>query len=188
MALTYSEMVPLGKSAPKFELMGIDGKWHALEDFKGKKALVVMFICKHCPYVIAVQDRLAALAREFSPKGVQFVGINSNDTEKYPEDSPENMKLQAEEVGFSFPYLIDETQEVAKAYGAVCTPDIFVFDQDLKLRYRGRIDDNWKDPAKVTKQDLKLALEAMLQGQPVGENQIPSMGCSIKFKHNGHSE
>jgi peroxiredoxin len=182
MALTYSEMVPLGKSAPNFELRGIDGKLHALASFKGKKALVVMFICRHCPYVVAVQDRIAALAKEFTPKGVQFVGINSNDTEKYPEDSPENMKLQAKTVGFDFPYLVDETQEVAKAYGAVCTPDIFVFDQEFKLRYRGRIDDSWKDPTKVSKKDMREALEALVAQRKVSDDQIPSMGCSIKWK------
>lgn len=182
MALTYSEMVPLGRSAPAFQLRGIDGKHYSTDDFKNKKALVVMFICKHCPYVVAVQDRLAALSRELSPKGVQFVGINSNDTDKYPEDSPDNMRRQAEEVGFNFPYLIDDTQEVAKAYGAVCTPDIFVFDSTQRLRYRGRIDDNWKDPAKITRRDLHDAIEAVLKGQPVSDDQIPSMGCSIKWR------
>ena len=182
MALTYSEMVPLGKSAPNFKLTGIDGKTYSLDGFRGKNALVVMFICKHCPYVIAVQDRIAALAREFTPKGVQFVGINSNDTDQYPEDSPENMKLQAQEVGFEFPYLIDATQEVAHAYDAVCTPDIFIFDKALKLAYRGRIDDNWKDAQKVRRHDMHDALEALLTAEPVSTDQIPSMGCSIKWR------
>lgn len=182
MALTYSEMVPLGKSAPAFDLRGIDGKRYSLESLKGAKASVVMFICRHCPYVVAVQDRLAAIAREYSSKGVRFVGINSNDTDKYPEDSPENMRRQAEEVGFTFPYLIDDAQDVARAYGAVCTPDIFVFDERLKLAYRGRIDDSWKDPAKVSRQDLRAALDALLKGEPVSADQIPSMGCSIKWK------
>lgn len=182
MALTYSEMVPLGRTAPPFKLRGIDDNWHSLEDFKGKKAVVVMFICRHCPYVIAVQDRLAALAKEFTSKGVQFVGINSNDTDQYPEDSAENMAIQAKEVGFHFPYLIDKTQEVAQAYGAVCTPDIFVFDDAFKLRYRGRIDDNWKDHTKVTRHDLRSAIEAVSSHAPVSEDQIPSMGCSIKWR------
>jgi peroxiredoxin len=182
MALTYSEMVPLGKNAPNFSLPGIDGKTHSLESFAGKKSVVVMFICNHCPYVKAVQDRLAELARDYGPKGVQFVAINSNDTENYPEDSPENMKRQAEEVGFTFPYLLDESQEVARAYGAVCTPDIFVFDRNLKLAYRGRIDDNWKETSKVTRRDLSDALDALLAGTPVSKDQIPSMGCSIKWK------
>ncbi|MBI3557501.1 MAG: thioredoxin family protein [Deltaproteobacteria bacterium] len=182
MALTYSEMVPLGKSAPNFKLPGIDGKTYSLESYKGKNAVVVMFICKHCPYVIATQDRIAALARELTPKGVQFIGINSNDTDQYPEDSPENMRLQASAVGFDFPYLIDATQEVAHAYDAVCTPDIFVFDKALKLAYRGRIDDNWKDPTKIRRHDLREALVALLAGKPVSADQIPSMGCSIKWR------
>ncbi|MBI3544371.1 MAG: thioredoxin family protein [Deltaproteobacteria bacterium] len=182
MALTYSEMVPLGKSAPKFELVGIDGKTYSLESFKGKSALVVMFICVHCPYVKAVEERLARLARDFSAKGAQFVAINSNDVDKYPEDSPENMQAQAKAHGFEFPYLVDETQEVARAYDAVCTPDIFVFDRNQKLAYRGRIDDSWKDPAKVKRHDLRDALEAVLAGKPASTDQIPSMGCSIKWK------
>lgn len=182
MALTYSDMIPLGKSAPDFSLRGIDDQNYTLAKFKGSKALVMMFICKHCPYVIAVQERIAQLAKEFSKKGVQFVGINSNDWDRYPEDSPANMKIQAKEQGFAFPYLIDEDQHVARSYGAVCTPDIFVFDHDFKLRYRGRIDDSWKEPAKVKRQDLKLALEALLAGEPVHADQLPSMGCSIKWR------
>lgn len=126
MALTYSEMIPLGKSAPSFKLKGIDGKTYSLDQFKGSKAVVIMFICKHCPYVVATQDRLATLAKDFTAKGIKFVAINSNDAEQYPEDGPDGMRQQAEEAGFIFPYLIDETQEVAKAYDAVCTPDIFV--------------------------------------------------------------
>lgn len=182
MTLTYSEMVHLGKTAPSFKLRGIDDDWHSLEDFRGKKAVVVMFICKHCPYVIAVQDRLAALAKKFTPQETQFIGINSNDTDRYPEDSPDNMRAQAQAVGFNFPYLIDDTQEVARAYGAVCTPDIFVFDEEFKLRYRGRIDDNWKDHSKVTRRDLETALEAVLNNKDVSEDQMPSMGCSIKWR------
>jgi len=182
MALTYSEMIPLGKSAPAFSLTGIDERIYTLDSFNESKALVVMFLCRHCPYVKAVESRIAALANEFTPKGIHFVGINSNDIDKYPEDSPENMKLQAEEVGFKFPYLLDADQTVAKSYGAVCTPDIFVFDGNQKLRYRGRIDDNWKDESKVTRKDLRNALESLLQDKSVSTDQIPSMGCSIKWK------
>ena len=182
MALTYSEMVPLGKTAPAFSLEGIDGKRYTLEHFKGTRALVVMFICKHCPYVIAVQDRLAALAKELSPRGARFIAINSNDTSRYPEDSAENMRMQADQVGFHFPYLIDTTQGVARAYGAVATPDIFVFDGHLRLSYRGRIDDSWKDASKVTSHDLHDAIVALLEGRTVAANQIPSMGCSIKWR------
>ncbi len=184
MALTYSDMIPLGSLAPSFSLKGIDGKNCNLENFKNKKALVVLFICNHCPYVQATQDRIAALAKEFTKKEVQFVGINSNDLEQYPEDDLAHMKEQAQNVGFIFPYLLDETQEVAKAYGAICTPDTFVFDSQLKLQYRGRIDDNWKDPQKVTRQDLKDALHAILNGTAVTKDQRPSMGCSIKWKKN----
>ncbi len=182
MALTYSEMIPLGRSAPAFELQGIDGKKYNLDSFTNSKGLVVMFLCVHCPYVIATQDRIAAIAKEYETKGIRFVGINSNDLDKYPEDSPENMREQAKKVGFKFPYLIDETQEVARAYDAVCTPDIFAFDGNMKLAYRGRIDDSWKDPKKVTRQDLREALDGMLAGDAVSEDQIPSMGCSIKWK------
>jgi peroxiredoxin len=183
MALTYSEMIPLGKSAPAFSLRGLDEKTWSLDSFKDRKAVVIMFICVHCPYVKAVEDRLAALANEFATQGVQFVGINSNDTDQYPEDSPENMELQAKRVGFQFPYLIDESQSVARAYGAVCTPDIFVFDKNRKLVYRGRIDDSWKDPAKVRRRDLHAALEAVVAGSSVNDDQIPSMGCSIKWRN-----
>lgn len=182
MALTYSEMVPLGKTAPDFQLRGIDDQVYSLSKFKGAKALVIMFICKHCPYVIAVQERIAKLAKDLTPKGVQFVGINSNDWDRYPEDSPENMKIQAKEQGFAFPYLIDSNQEVARAYGAVCTPDTFVFDASFKLRYRGRIDDNWKDPSKVQREDLRLALDALLSYGEMLQDQLPSMGCSIKWR------
>lgn len=182
MALTYSEMVPLGKKAPSFELNGIDGKTYSLNSFKGKKALVLMFLCRHCPYVQAVQDRIASLAKEYTAKNIQFVGICSNDFVRYPEDSPENLKRQAQEVGFDFPYLVDESQDVARSYGAVCTPDIFVFDSDFKLRYRGRIDDNWKEPKKVFRHDLHEALDTLIAGGEVSTDQIPSMGCSIKWK------
>jgi peroxiredoxin len=182
MALTYSEMIPLGKSAPAFKLKGIDGAMYASDDYKSAPALVVMFICVHCPYVKAVEGRLAELSREFGKRGVQFVGINANDTDQYPEDSPENMEAQAQRVGFEFPYLLDESQEVARAYGAVCTPDIFVFNRDRKLVYRGRIDDSWKDIAKVKRRDLRDALEAALAGKPISDDQIPSMGCSIKWR------
>lgn len=182
MALTYSEMIPLGKSAPAFELRGIDGKTYSSDAFKDGKALVVMFICVHCPYVKAVEGRLAELAREFTSRGVQFVGINSNDTDQYPEDSPDNMRAQAKRLGFEFPYLLDTGQEAARAYGAVCTPDIFVFDRTRKLAYRGRIDDSWKDPTKVKRRDLRDALEAILGGRSISDDQIPSMGCSIKWR------
>ncbi len=139
-------------------------------------------MCNHCPYVKAILDRLVALAREFEPSGVQFVGINPNDAEKYPDDSPESMRQVIKEKSIPFPYLIDETQEVAKRYDAVCTPDFFIYGQPRTLVYRGRLDDNWQHPEQVTQEELKATLENMVAGRPVAEEQTPSMGCSIKWK------
>lgn len=139
-------------------------------------------MCNHCPYVKAVLKRIIALQNEFIDRGVQFIGINSNDATRYPDDSLENMKIIAKENDFSFPYLIDPSQEVAKSYDAVCTPDLYVYGKNRKLVYRGRIDDNWEDSEKVTQQDLKLALENILSREVITSKQIPSMGCSIKWK------
>ena len=150
MALTESKSAVLNSLAPNFNLPGVDGKNHSLDSYEGAKALVVIFMCNHCPYVIATRDRMVNLQAEFKEKGVTFVGINSNDASNYPDDSFEKMGVMAAEIGMNFDYLFDETQEVAKAYGAVCTPDIFVFNKQRQLKYRGRIDDNWKEPKKVT--------------------------------------
>ena len=186
MALTYSQEIPLGSLAPSFTLKGTrDGLSEAtfcLEDFRGAKALLVAFICKHCPYVVAIQRRLSQLARDLVDRDLAVVAICSNDPTHYPEDSFENLKRQHRENGFVFPYLVDETQEVAKAYGAVCTPDFFVFDGEFKLRYHGRLDDNWQDQSKVTKHELRQAVEALLTGGTPSIDQMPSMGCSIKWK------
>ena len=186
MALTYSEKEELGTPAPPFRLPATDGKTYGLEDFADRKALVVVFMCNHCPYVKAVMERINTLARECAPRGVALVGINSNDAVKYPDDSFEAMRVEAEARGFVFPYLFDATQEVARAYGAVCTPDPYVYapdgDGNPVLRYHGRIDDNWKDPSAVTRRDLADALEAILDGRPVADGQVPAMGCSIKWK------
>lgn len=182
MALTYSQTIPFGEKAPDFSLPGIDGKNYSLYSFKGKKALVVIFMCNHCPYVKACIDRLIALQNEFGPAGVQFVGINSNDAETYPDDNFENMKKFVLERGINFPYLRDETQEIARKYNAVCTPDIFVYDANFKLFYHGRIDDNWQEPEKVTRYELKEALTALLKNEPPPKTKKPSMGCSIKWK------
>ena len=169
----------VGAVAASFSLEDGAGVRYNLEDFADKKVLVVVFMCNHCPYVIAVKDRLNALAENMKEKGVQFVGINANDAISYPDDAPEHMP----KMGMAFPYLFDETQEVAKAYGAVCTPDIFVYNQERKLSYHGRIDDSWKEPEKVTQQELKEAIEKTLAGEAVAEDaQKPSMGCSIKWK------
>lgn len=182
MALTYSQNIPFGAKAPDFSLPGIDGKTYTTASFDGKKALVMVFMCNHCPYVQACLDRLIALQQEFGPQGAQLVGINANDDENYPEDSFDNMKKCAAKKGHNFPYLRDESQEVAKAYGAVCTPDIFVYDEKRGLVYHGRIDDNWQDPSKVTKRELAEALEALLRGGKPRSEQNPSIGCSIKWR------
>ena len=182
MALLESTMPPLGTPAHDFLLDGIDGKTHSLESYSEKEIIVIIFMCNHCPYVKAVLKRIIALQNEFIDRGVQFIGINSNDATRYPDDSLENMKIIAKENDFSFPYLIDPSQEVAKSYDAVCTPDLYVYGKNRKLVYRGRIDDNWEDSEKVTQQDLKLALENILSREVITSKQIPSMGCSIKWK------
>ena len=182
MALLESTMPPLGTPIHDFSLEGVDSKTHSLRNYSEKEIIVIIFMCNHCPYVKAVLKRIIELQNEFIDRGVQFIGINPNDATRYPDDSLENMKISAKENDFSFPYLIDPSQEVAKSYGAVCTPDLYVYGKNRKLVYRGRIDDNWKDSEKVTQQDLKLALENILSGEVVTSKQIPSMGCSIKWK------
>jgi peroxiredoxin len=182
MALLESTMPPLGTPAHDFSLEGIDSKTHSLKSYSEKEIIVIIFMCNHCPYVKAVLKRIIALQNEFIDRGVQFIGINSNDATRYPDDSLENMKIIAKENDFSFPYLIDPSQEVAKSYDAVCTPDLYVYGKNRKLVYRGRIDDNWEDSEKVTQQDLKLALENILSREVITSKQIPSMGCSIKWK------
>ncbi|PIQ77766.1 thioredoxin family protein [Candidatus Peregrinibacteria bacterium CG11_big_fil_rev_8_21_14_0_20_46_8] len=182
MALAYSESIPFGEKAPDFNLSGIDGRAYSLASFKDAKVLVVIFMCNHCPYVQAAWDRLVALQSKYEDKGVQFVGINSNDSESYPEDSFAKMKEYAAEKNHNFPYLEDSTQEVAKAYKATCTPDIFAYDEGRGLAYHGRINDNWQEPENVTRHELDEALAAMVEGREVSKKQNPSMGCSIKWK------
>ncbi|MBF0614862.1 MAG: thioredoxin family protein [Magnetococcales bacterium] len=182
MVLLHSPPGELGASAPDFALLGVDGKRHTLADYQESPILVVMFICNHCPYVQAIEDRLIALAREMATKKVSFVGISSNDPTNYPEDSFVNMQARARKKGYTFDYLYDETQQTAKDYGAVCTPDFFVYDQERKLRYRGRLDDSPRNPAAVRKEELKEAILALLAGHPVSAQQNTTMGCSIKWK------
>ncbi len=183
MALVHTPPAQNGSSCPDFELPAVFGeKKFGLKSFDRADALVVMFICNHCPYVKAVEDRLIDMAKVYRAKGVSFVAISSNDPEEYPEDSPEALGKRAQEKGYPFPYLFDETQEVAKRFGAVCTPDFFVYDRGRKLAYRGRLDDSWKDPSLVKSQDLSEALECVLEGEALPEIQHPSMGCSIKWK------
>jgi peroxiredoxin len=185
MALTYSSPSTPGAIAPDFSLPGVDGKTYSLKEFRDARALVVIFMCNHCPYVIAVQDRINALAKKYSGQSVKLVGINSNDVANYPDDSFENMKKRAVEKGFAFPYLFDESQSVAKAFNAACTPDPYLYENvggKFLLRYQGRIDDSWKDEKAVTHRDLAEAIDAVLAGRPVASDQKPSMGCNIKWK------
>ena len=182
MAVEHSTMVPLGTPAPDFNLPGTNNKVYSLKNFQDKKVLVVIFMCNHCPYVKAVLRRLINLQNGHGKQSVQLVGINANDTNKYPDDSPENMKALAEKKDLPFPYLFDASQETAKAYDAVCTPDIYVYGEERKLLYRGRVDDNWQHPDEITRHDLKDAIEAILAGQPVNDDQVSAMGCSIKWK------
>ncbi len=182
MALTYSKPMALGTQAPSFQLPDtISGQMRSLEQVQGQDITVVMFICNHCPFVQHVEHELAALAKEYQAKGVAFVAISSNDVSTYPQDAPEQMKQRAEAVGYSFPYLYDESQAVAKAYGAECTPEFFAF-QKLNCIYHGRLDDSSPSRGEVSGRDLRAALDAALAGQPPVEPQYSSMGCNIKWK------
>jgi peroxiredoxin len=183
MALTPSTMLPLGTAAPDFTLPDTSGKHVALADIKDKAALVVIFMCNHCPYVVHIRAGLAQLARDYAPKNVGIVGINANDVKNYPAESPAKMKAEAEAAGYIFPYLYDETQAVAKSYRAACTPDIFFFDRGRRLVYRGQFDASRPgNGIPVTGKDLRAALDAVLAGKPTSEFQVASMGCNIKWK------
>ena len=182
MALLHSTMVPLGTSTIDFKLPGIDGVEYSLENFSDSKVLVIIFMCNHCPYVKAVIQRLIDLQEEMLHQGVRLVGVNCNDAQKYPDDSFVNMKKVATEWDMNFPYLFDESQTVANKYDAVCTPDIYVYGKERKLLYRGRIDNNWENAEQVTQRDLKQAIDCILADQEVSAKQVPSMGCSIKWK------
>jgi len=182
MSLTPSTMLPLGTIAPDFSLSDINGKTVSFEDFRGIKAYLIAFICVHCPYVIHIEDEFAALAAEYQKKDVAIIAINSNDPNYDPDDDLAGMKNQAAEHNFSFPYLIDETQEVARGYKAACTPDLYVFNKDRKLVYRGRFDETRPGSGQPSGIDLRKALDAVLNNQPVSENQEPSIGCNVKWK------
>jgi peroxiredoxin len=180
---TLSTMLPLGTPAPDFSLVNVDGRTVCLRDFADAPVLLVVFMCNHCPYVIHVAPELARLAAEYQSQGVAVVGVNSNDISTHPQDSPEQMVHEMELRGYSFPYLYDEDQAVAKAYQAACTPDFFVFDQDRRLVYRGQLDASRPGSSvPLTGSDLRAALDAVLAGRPVATNQTPSMGCNIKWK------
>jgi peroxiredoxin len=189
MVKTPSTMRKLGTSAPDFKLMNVDGRMVGLHDMDDKPALLVMFICNHCPFVKHVADGLTRLAMDYMPKGVAIVGINSNDAAGYPQDSPEQMVHEAEQRGYPFPYLYDESQEVAKTYGAACTPDFFLYDKSRKLVYRGQLDASRPgNNVPVTGTDLRAALDAALAGKAQSEKQIPSIGCNIKWRAGNEPE
>lgn len=184
MAATHSTMLPLGSKAPDFTL--VDTRTNNLVSLSEKKsslATVIMFLCNHCPYVKHVQNKIVELADKYQSKGISFIAISSNDVEKYPEDGPEKMRLEAERCHYSFPYLYDESQEVAKAYSAACTPDFYIFDKNLCCVYRGCLDESTPGNNKpVTGEYLQAALDNILNGQPVSAEQRPSLGCNIKWK------
>ena len=184
MAYTESNMLPLGSEAPPFYLPDVvSGKMLNLSDVASDKATVIMFICNHCPYVIHVNEQIVRLANDYASKRVSFIAISSNDVEHYPQDGPEEMKAHALKENYPFPYLYDESQNVARAFDAACTPDFYVFDQELKLVYRGRLDDSKpKNGLPLTGKDLRAAIDAVLEGQPMVEKQYPSGGCNIKWK------
>lgn len=184
MSATESNMIPLGTEAPEFKLLDTTtGEIKSLTGLKSKKATVIMFICNHCPFVKHIDDQLVKLSKEYMAKGISFIAINSNDVVHYPQDSPELMTKEALSVGYPFPYLYDETQEVAKAYRAACTPDFYLFDGGMKCVYRGQLDNSRPGNGKpVNGFDLRNALDEVLEGLEVSALQIPSIGCNIKWK------
>jgi peroxiredoxin len=186
MALTESRMIELGTKAPDFTLPDPSGDLWRLSDFEGGEALLVVFMCNHCPFVKHLKPALAALTREMKPRGLESVAISANDIESHPADAPEKMAEEAKQFGYVFPYLYDESQETARAYGALCTPDFFLFDRERRLAYRGQFDDSRPGDGKpVTGADLRAAIEALLSGQRPSEDQKPSIGCNIKWKAAG---
>ena len=186
MARTPSTMLELGTPAPGFSLPDFDGREHALAEFAGAPALLVAFICGHCPFVKHLRSEFAAMAREYQPRGLAVVAINSNDVEAYPQDGPDGMRAEAAQSGYVFPYLLDASQAVAKAYRAACTPDFFLFDAGRRLVYRGQFDDSRPGTGRpVTGADLRAAIDATLAGQAPTAEQQPSLGCNIKWKPGG---
>ena len=181
---TPSVMTPLGSKAAEFKLPDtVSGENLSLNDLRSDKATVIVFICNHCPFVKHVNKELVRLANDYIPKGISFIAISANDVVNHPGDSPEQMKVNAKEQGYPFPYLYDESQQVARAYDAACTPDFFIYDKDLKLAYRGQLDDSRpSNGIPVTGKDIRAALELLLIGKPVPAEQKPSIGCNIKWK------
>ena len=185
MVLTPSKMMPLGTEAPDFCLLDtVSEEQLGLQDLRGETATLIMFICNHCPFVKHIQSELANLGREYPSSGISIVAISSNDVKDYPEDSPDKMKALAKSAGYEFPYLYDETQEIARAYDAACTPDFFIFDIDLKCVYRGQLDDSRPgNDIPVTGKDLRSALDCIVTGNEISPDQKPSVGCNIKWKN-----
>jgi len=183
MVKTASTMLPLGTGAPDFSLMNVDGSTVSLSDMPSGKPMLVIFMCNHCPFVVHLRSELASFGTEYQEKGLSIVGISANDVATHPDDSPEKMAEEAKAAGYTFPYLYDESQDVAKAYRAACTPDFFLFDRDGALAYRGQFDDSRPDSGiPVTGADLRAACDAALGGEPIPETQKPSIGCNIKWK------
>lgn len=180
--LLESSKTPVGWQAPDFHLPATDGKTYSLSSFKKKKGIVVVFTCNHCPYAQAAWPLLIELAAKYKKKGIAFVAINPNDEKAYPEDSFAEIKKRVFDWKINFPYLQDKTQEVARAYNAQCTPDIYLLNKNKKLYYRGRINDNWQDPEEAQEHNLEDAIDSLLAGHPPPKNQPPSMGCSIKWR------
>jgi len=185
MALTPSNMLPLGTKAPTFELPDtVSGKIVTLQELQSDTATVVMFICNHCPYVVHIINKLAEVARKYKERGINFIAISSNDVDNFTQDAPDKMTVFAKKHHFTFPYLYDETQEVAKAYQAACTPDFYLFDEDMVLQYRGRFDASTPGNSElVTGSELTDAIDNLLNGNPINEDQKPSVGCNIKWKN-----
>jgi peroxiredoxin len=189
MAATPSTMLDLGTTIPAFRLRDINGKAVTSNDFGASRGLLVAFICPHCPYVRHVRSEFARLARDVQQRGISVIAINSNDATAFPDDSPEGMRQEASEVGYTFPYLVDDTQEVAKSFRAACTPDFFLFDNQRRLVYRGQFDDSRpRTQVPVTGKDLMAAIDALLAGKPVSPDQRPSMGCNIKWLKGGEPD
>ena len=180
-----SVMLPIGTPAPPFSLRDVvSGQSYSLASFNGKVALLVMFICRHCPYVVHVEQEIAKIGQDYTDRGLGIIGISSNDPVSYPDDAPLRLKEMAERIGFTFPFCFDETQDVAMAYGAACTPDFYLFDRERRLVYHGQLDDSRPGSNKpVTGRDLRAAIDAALAGKPVDSKQRASIGCSIKWKH-----
>jgi peroxiredoxin len=183
MALTYTPGDELGAKMPEFDLTSVFGEKFSSHSMTKASVKVVVFICAHCPYVQSIESRLVELGRKIEKIGGQMVAICSNDPTEYPEDSKDQLAIRAKHHRYSFPYLVDETQEVARAFGAVCTPDFFVYDINGSLTYRGRLDDSWKDATKVKREELWMAAQKIAKGEKISPEQSPSMGCSIKWRH-----